>query len=174
MCLNPGQLRFITMRYIEKATGDDAVDWAICELESGNDSDSLRRVAGERKPALLSELAPHLDIAYSSLGYDRLVAETIRLRYVTHLICQIAKEIIDGTRQPLRGRDDICEVFAWFSFDQLIDMFECVNEFEWFEMYNGFHPDSLDPTAEADLVPHILQYATKLVEKQNDQSLPVE
>ena len=31
-------------------------------------------------------------------------------------------------------------------------------------MYGGYDPESLDPLAESDLIPHIMRYASRLLE----------
>lgn len=172
--LRPCQLRFLTLLHMERATGDDAVDWAICELESGNDSAELRQIAGTRKPILLSDVSRDVERVFQQLKYSELDLEAVKLAYVTHLVINVAWKIADGQCDPLSGRDEICGIFNAYQFDLETPGNASLYLFEWFEMVNGFHPESLDPTAEPKLISEIRRYALRLLEEHDCSNIPTE
>lgn len=80
-------------------TGDHVVRWAIAELDAGQTSDALVKLAAIQVPTTWRDVGELFRTAYTDLGYDRSTKEQHLLMYAT----EIAGRVVNGSMDPIEG-----------------------------------------------------------------------
>ncbi len=97
--MSPKARKLFALRYMGLIASEEAADWAMSELETGNVSDSLSILAGLTPPVHWQELERYLHQALAELHWS-IPPQAECLRAYIH---DVAREILSGAVPPLEG-----------------------------------------------------------------------
>ena len=136
-------------------TGDHVVRWAIAELDAGQTSKALVRLAAVQEPTTWRDVAELFRVAYADLGYDRFTKEQHLLRHVK----EIATRIVDGRMDPAEGCGYIWYIGEQAGFPREIDAWTLDM------LCAGCHPETGMSLDESSLHREIVNYARRIVDQ---------
>ena len=141
-------------------TGDHVVRWAIAELEAGQTSEALVRLAAVKEPATWRDVADLFRVAYTDLGYDKFTKDQHLLRHAK----EIAIRIADGRTAPAEGCGYIWNICEHLEFPSDLDGFTLDM------LCAGCHPQLGTPLDDAGLHREIIKYARSIVDRISESN----
>ncbi len=118
--------------YLEKATSDDFVDWAIACLEDGFDSKNLRMLAAAEKPYYSSEIDKRFRQSLKELDLDYPNKEETLLDYAK----SFAKKIISAELTPEQGCKKIYQISWELDYPDKLK--------NWLYLDEGVNPETME------------------------------
>jgi hypothetical protein len=119
--------KHLARRHVERATSEDAIDWAVTELVAGLDSHSLRILAGLDKPVNPWEVDSLLSRTFDELNWAMPTREECLRDYPR----DVAGEILSGKLPATDGCHEIyravvalgypADLRNWMYFDDELD-----------------------------------------------------
>ncbi len=101
--MNEATKQFFAKLYLQKASSDDYVDWAVACLEDGFDSKNLRMLAATEKMFYPSEIEDRFKRTLKELGWEKPSEKESLLSYAKEL----AKKTVSGELSPEKGCKEI-------------------------------------------------------------------
>ncbi len=130
--MNEATKQFFVKFYLQQASSDDYVDWAIACLEDGLDSKNLRMLASMGKPFYSSEIEDKFRLALTELGFKYPSEKETLENYVKDL----AKAIVKGEINPSDGCHKIYNVGVFLEYPREMT--------SWTFLDDGLEPGTYD------------------------------
>ena len=131
--MNEVTKQFFVKLYLQKASSDDYVDWAIDCLEEGLDSKSLRLLAGMSKThSITADFEDLFRQSLSELNWNYLDKK----ESLFNLAKEIAKQILSGEIESVEAVDRIHEVYVQLGYPAKLEMWNLLydgHSYDWYD-----------------------------------------